>query len=104
MGPQKKDEMRITMREEMNEDSQNGRRSIRSTGGAVFDGLSQNSHSLSPAITWENPSFHEWENEPTGNGSLVKTRRSWPNGLFNVARSTSRSAHSGRRRRGFQRM
>ena len=25
MGPQKKDEMRITMREEMNEDSQNGR-------------------------------------------------------------------------------
>ena len=62
MGSQKKDEMRITMREEMNEDSQNGRRSVRSTGGAVFDGLSQNSHSLSPAITWENPSFHEWYN------------------------------------------
>ena len=48
MGLLKKDEMRITMREEMNEDSQNGRRSVRSTGGAVFDGLSQNSHSLSP--------------------------------------------------------
>ena len=30
---------------------------VSSTGGAVFDRLSQNSHSLSPAITWENPSF-----------------------------------------------
>ena len=32
---------------------------VRSTGGAVFDGLSQNSHSLLPAITWENPSFQQ---------------------------------------------
>ena len=53
MGSQKKDEMRITMRE-CDEDSQYERRSVRLTGGAVFDGLSQNSHSLSPAITWEN--------------------------------------------------